>query len=125
VTARNRTAVVALTVVALVALVYVLRLVLSNDALLLEHVSERRTELTEIALWAGADPNYRDDDGLPQRFVSLAADIEAQLGVPVVSSDISLYWRIFRTLGVEPLGRQGSLLASLQSGEEPGPALER
>ncbi|MDE2991489.1 MAG: ankyrin repeat domain-containing protein [Chloroflexota bacterium] len=62
-TARNRTAVVALTVVALVALVYVLRLVLSNDALLLEHVSERRTELTEIALWAGADPSYRDDDG--------------------------------------------------------------
>lgn len=46
--------------------------------------------------------------------MSLAAGIEAQLGVPVISSDISLYWRLFTTLGVEPLGQQGSLLASLQ-----------
>ena len=67
--------------------------------------------------------NYRGDDGVNRRFVSLAADIEAQLGVPIISSDISLHWRIFRSLGVEPLGRQGSLLASLQGGEEPvGPA---
>ena len=58
--------------------------------------------------------NYRGDDGLPRRFVSLAAGIEAELGVPIISSDISLYWRIFRSLGVEPLGRQGSLLSSLQ-----------
>ncbi|MCY3912140.1 MAG: ankyrin repeat domain-containing protein [Chloroflexi bacterium] len=62
-TARLRFAVITLAVVALVALVYVLRLILSNDALLLDHVAERRTELTEIALWAGADPNFRDDDG--------------------------------------------------------------
>ena len=62
--------------------------------------------------------NYRDSDGLPRRFVSLAADIEAQLGVPIISSDISLHWQIFRTLGVEPLGRQGSLLTSLQRASE-------
>lgn len=59
--------------------------------------------------------NYRDVDGLPRRFVSLAADIEAEVDVPVIAADISLYWQIFRTLGVEPLGRQGSLLSSLQS----------
>ncbi|WP_419921191.1 hypothetical protein [Candidatus Poriferisodalis sp.] len=58
--------------------------------------------------------NYRGTDGVPRRFVSLAADIEEQIGVPVISSDISLYWRILRTLGVAPLGRHGSLLASLQ-----------
>ena len=62
-TARYRISVVAVSVVALAAIFYVLRLILSNDALLLDHVAERRTELTEIALWAGADPNYRDDDG--------------------------------------------------------------
>ena len=39
------------------------RLLLSNDALLLDHVAERRTPLIELAIWAGADPNYRDDDG--------------------------------------------------------------
>ena len=39
------------------------RLVFSNDALLLDHVAERRTPLVELSLWAGADPNYRDDDG--------------------------------------------------------------
>ena len=39
------------------------RLVLGNDALLLDHVAERRTPLVELSLWAGADPNYRDDDG--------------------------------------------------------------
>ena len=60
---RHRSAVVAMAVVAVVALVYGLRLILSDDALLLDHVAERRTELTEIALWAGAAPNYRDDDG--------------------------------------------------------------
>ena len=60
--------------------------------------------------------NYRSADGLPQRFVSLVADIEAEVDVPVVAADVSLYWAVFRTLGVEPVGRHGSLLSSLQSG---------
>ena len=63
--------------------------------------------------------NYRGADGLPRRFVSLAADIEAAIGVPIIGSDISLYWRIFGSLGVAPLGRHGSLLASLQDPEPP------
>ncbi len=59
--------------------------------------------------------NYRDADGRPRRLVDLVADIEAEIGVPVVSADISLYWAILRTLGVAPLGRHGSLLSSLQA----------
>lgn len=59
--------------------------------------------------------NYRDASGLPQRLVSLAADLEAEVETPVIAADISLYWQIFRTLGVEPIGRQGSLLSSLQA----------
>ena len=43
-----------------VLLFFLGRLVLSNDALLLDHVAERRTPVVEIALWAGADPNFRD-----------------------------------------------------------------
>ncbi len=58
--------------------------------------------------------NYRDAVGLPQRLVSLAADIEADIEKPVLAADITLYWQIFRTLGVAPLGRHGSLLTSLQ-----------
>ena len=64
--------------------------------------------------------NYRNPEtGLPQRFVSLAADIEAEVGKPVLAADLTLYWQIFRTLGVEPVGRQGSLLSSLQPALNP------
>ncbi len=60
--------------------------------------------------------NYRGDDGLPRRFVSLAADIEAEVDTPILAADITLYWQIFRTLGIAPEGRQGSLLSTLQTG---------
>ena len=56
-------AAVALALVGPVLLFFLGRLVLGNDALLLDHVAERRTPLVELSLWAGADPNYRDDDG--------------------------------------------------------------
>ena len=56
-------AAVALALVGPLLLFFLGRLVLSNDALLLDHVAERRTPLVELAIWAGADPNYRDDDG--------------------------------------------------------------
>jgi maleate cis-trans isomerase len=58
--------------------------------------------------------NYRNAQGLPQRLVSLVADIEATIDIPVLSADVTLYWAILRTLGVIPLGRHGSLLSSLQ-----------
>jgi len=58
-------------------------------------------------------PNFRGDDGLPRRFVNLADDLEGQLGKPIVASDLALYWRIFKTLGVAPVGRHGRLLSTL------------
>ena len=54
---------VALVLAGPVLLFFLGRLILGNDALLLDHVAERRTTLVELSLWAGADPNYRDDDG--------------------------------------------------------------
>ena len=60
--------------------------------------------------------NFRDESGVPRRFVGLAADIERQVDTPLIAADITLYWQIFRTLGVAPLGRHGSLLSSLQTG---------
>ncbi len=61
-------------------------------------------------------PNFRRADGLPQRIVSLDTGIEAKLGIPIISSDTALYWRIFKTLGQAPMGEHGWLLSSLQGG---------
>ena len=59
-------------------------------------------------------PNFRRDDGLPVRMVSIAADLEEWLGKPVISSDFALYWNVFRSLGVAPVGPQPRLLSLLQ-----------
>jgi len=66
------------------------------------------------AILVNGMPNWRDVDGLPQRTVSLAADLESAVGLPILASDITLYWAILRRIGVAPLGCHGSLLASLQ-----------
>lgn len=65
--------------------------------------------------------NYVGHDGVPERFVSLASEIERELDVPILAADITLYWQIFRTLGLAPLGRHGSLLSSLQTTAHPAP----
>ena len=57
----------------------------------------------------------RGSDGLAQRFVSLEVELEPQLGKPLITHDNALYWRLFKTLGVAPVTRQGRLLSSLQS----------
>jgi maleate cis-trans isomerase len=76
--------------------------------------------LRAAELGAGAEavvvngmPNFRRADGLPQRMVSLQAGIEVKLGLPIVSSDAALYWRIFKTLGLAPEADRGRLLATL------------
>ena len=61
-------------------------------------------------------PNFRDASGLPRRMVSVDRDIESAIDKPIVSSDTALYWRIYRTLGVAPVGDLGRLLSSLQQG---------
>ena len=60
-------------------------------------------------------PNWRRADGLPQRAVSLAPALEDVIGKPIVASDLALYWRIFKTLGVAPEGRQGRLLSTVEA----------
>ena len=42
--------------------------------------------------------------------------LEELVGKPVVASDTALYWRLFKTLGIAPMGRRGQLLTSLQPG---------
>lgn len=67
------------------------------------------------AYLANGMSNYRRaSDGLAQRFVSLEVDLEAMLGKPLITHDNALYWRIYKTLGLAPVTRQGQLLSSLQ-----------
>ena len=58
-------------------------------------------------------PNFRRDDGLPQRMVSREVSLEAAVDVPIVSSDTALYWRMMKTLGIRPVTQQGRLLSTL------------
>jgi len=59
-------------------------------------------------------PNWRRaSDGLPQRALAYTPDFEAALDLPVVASDVALYWRILKTLGLRSEGRQGRLLDRL------------
>jgi maleate cis-trans isomerase len=58
-------------------------------------------------------PNFRREDGLPQRMVSIGLELEQSVGKPIVSSDFALYWRIYKTLGIAPNGEHGKLLSTL------------
>ena len=58
-------------------------------------------------------PNFRDSTGLPQRMSSIEVGLEKLTGKPIVSSDSALYWRIFKTLGLAPVGDHGALLHTL------------
>lgn len=59
-------------------------------------------------------PNWRRPDGLPERTVTRAADLEAAIGLPVIAADLALYWALFKSLDITPVGDQGRLLAGLQ-----------
>ena len=68
---------VALVLAGPVLLFFLGRLILGHDAVLLDHVSQRRATLVEISLWAGANANYRDDDGRSALPVAVAhGDLE-------------------------------------------------
>ena len=60
----------------------------------------------------------RAGDGLPQRPVSLEVELESMLGKPVIGHDSALYWRIYKTLGIGPVTRQGSLLSTLSNKQD-------
>ena len=55
----------------------------------------------------------RDDNGLAERVLHKVEAMEAATGLPVLASDITLYWALFRTLGVAPAHAPGRLLATL------------
>ena len=40
-------------------------------------------------------------------------ELEERVGKPIVASDVALYWRIFKTLGLAPTGHHGLLLSTL------------
>ena len=58
-------------------------------------------------------PNWRREDGLPKRALYYIPSFEKVTNMPVVSSDIALYWRIFKTLNLAPIGQHGQLLSML------------
>ena len=58
-------------------------------------------------------PNFRNDDGIAERALHHIEAMEAAVGKPVIASDTTLYWALFRTLGVTPTSAPGKLLGSL------------
>ncbi|MEM8775962.1 MAG: hypothetical protein AAGF53_13070 [Pseudomonadota bacterium] len=81
-----------------------------------EYVAEKAPDADAIVIIGM--PNFRRADGLPQRPVSILRDIERHIGKPIISSDCALYWNVFRSLGVTPIGKLPCLLASLQESAE-------
>lgn len=77
----------------------------------MEYVADQTPQAEAIVV--NGMPNFRRQDGLPQRMVSIAEELETNIGKPIVSSDFALYWRIFKTLGISPLGDHGALLRTL------------
>lgn len=58
-------------------------------------------------------PNWRGPDGQPERTLHRVEELEAAVGIPIVSSDFALYWRIFKSLDVAPRATPGRLLSTL------------
>ena len=77
----------------------------------MEYVCEQAPEADAIVV--NGMPNFRRSDELPQRMVSLEKELEDHISKPIVSSDSALYWRIFKTLEVTPIGENASLLSTL------------
>lgn len=49
--------------------------------------------------------------GAGVRFINIIDELEAELGIPLISADVSLYWSVFRALGIRPLNKNlGTLL---------------
>ena len=57
--------------------------------------------------------NWRRDDGITQRCIGHIDAMEAAVGKPVIASDTTLYWAIFKTLGAKPTHAPGELMGRL------------
>ena len=78
---------------------------------------ERVAELAPDAdvILVNGMPNWRAENGQPQRTVHRAAEMERLVDKPILSADMTLYWAIYRTLGIGPVvGGNGSLLDGLR-----------
>lgn len=78
----------------------------------MERLMEKAGPVDAIAV--NGMPNFRRADGLPQRMLTRTVEMETLTGVPVISSDTALYWRILKSLRLAPTGNHGRLLTSLQ-----------
>jgi maleate cis-trans isomerase len=83
-----------------------------------EYAVQSMVKVAELAPQADAIvvngmPNWRPKDGPPKRTLHVVEELEAATGKHIVSSDFALYWRIFKTLGVQPLRTPGKLLSTL------------
>ncbi len=59
-------------------------------------------------------PNFRrDDDGIAERALHHIEAMEAAVGKPVIASDTTLYWAMFKEIGVAPIEAPGELLGRL------------
>ncbi|MEM9212425.1 MAG: hypothetical protein AAGA63_13160 [Pseudomonadota bacterium] len=76
-----------------------------------QYVAEQAPDADAIVITGMC--NFRRSDGLPQRVLHVAPDLEALTGVPVIGSDVSLYWRIFKELRLQPADPLGALLRTL------------
>ena len=76
------------------------------------YVSEQAPDADAIVI--NGMPNWRRLDGLPQRALFYTPNFEKITGKPVIASDVALYWRIFKTLGIAPTGEHGHLLSKLK-----------
>ena len=77
-----------------------------------DYVAEQAPDV-DAYLINGMSNYRRPQDGLARRPVHHTKALEARLGRPVIGHDTALYWRIFKTLGIAPVGAQGILLSSL------------
>ena len=77
----------------------------------MEYVAEQVPGVEAIIV--NGMPNFRNREGRTQRMVSLTRGLEAQIAIPIVSSDAALYWRIFKTLGIAPKTDHGALMRTL------------
>ena len=66
----------------------------------------------EVVIVSGM-PNWRSDDGLNERGLHRIEAMEAAVGRPVIASDTTLYWALFRSLGITSTFAPGTLLGPL------------
>ena len=77
-----------------------------------EYVAERAPD-ADVYLVNGMCNFRSGPDSVPERPLQLTPMLEEHLGKPVIGHDTALYWRIFKSLGVGPVGKHGLLLDRL------------